>query len=256
MYLLYIDESGDPHGWSAQKNFVLGALAVHEGQVYRISKLLDDIQNHYYPDRAVPIGFHATEVRGGRGIFRELRPNIREQLMTEIYQCITNSKFPTLIAFATVMDASFAKNPDQVLHDTFQDVCQRFNMFLVRQFNFGQPNKGLLIIDAAHQERYRQLVADFKRVGTDYQGPLTNLIDIPYFARGHDTRMVQLADFCAYAVFRYYEDNDSNYFDYVLPKFDRRDPQHPPDGLKHFTRDFATCGCVACTWRRDEREDF
>lgn len=256
MYLLYVDESGDPRGWSVQRNFVLAALAIHEGQVFGLSKQLDDIQKRYFPDRSVPLGFHATEVRGGRGVFRELRPDIRERLMSDIYQCIANARFPTLIAFATVMDVSCVESPDQVLHDTFQDVCQRFNIFLRRQFDFGKKNKGLLIIDEAHQERYRQLIADFRREGTDYQGFLANLIDIPYFARAHDTRMIQLADFCAYAVFRRYENQDSNYFQYILPRFDRRAAHHPPDGLKHLTQKHDTCSCEACTWRREAREEF
>jgi hypothetical protein len=251
-----MDESGDPQGWSAQRNFVIGAVAVHEGQVFGLSKQLDDIQRRYYPDRTVPLGFHATEVRGGRGVFRELRQNVRDRLMFEIYDCIANARFPTLIAFATAMDVTCAQSPDQVLHDTFQDVCQRFNVFLKRQFRHGKPNKGLLIVDEAHQQRYRQLVADFRREGTDYQGPLANLIDIPYFARSHDTRMIQLADFCAYAVFRRYENQDSTYFQHVLPKFDRREAGHPPDGLKHLTRNYDTCSCEACAWRREAREDF
>ena len=44
MYLLYIDESGDPGAWS-DNNFVLGAVAVHEGQVFHLGKRLDDIRS-------------------------------------------------------------------------------------------------------------------------------------------------------------------------------------------------------------------
>ncbi len=253
MYLFYIDESGDPQAWESQKHFVLGAVAVHEGQVFRLSKQLDDIQRRFFPDRQLPIGFHANEIRTGHSVFRDLHPNIREKLMFEIYQCITNARFPTLIAFTTAMHVSAARSPDQVLHDTFQDICQRFNILLTRQFNVGQPNKGLLIIDQAHQQRYRELIATFRVEGTDYQGPLGNIVDIPYFARRHDTRMIQLADFCAYAVFRYYDQTDSTYFDNVLPKFDRRKVDHPPDGLKHITH--IPCDCVACSWRR-ERQEF
>jgi hypothetical protein len=242
-----MDESGDPQA-GQHDNFVLAGVAVHEGQIYRISKQLDDIQTRFFPDRQMPLGFHATEIRGGRNPpFSTLSPNIREQLMNEIYECISSSHFPFLAAFATVMHVSVAESPHQVLHDTFQDLLQRFNILLTRQFNYGQPNKGLVIIDQARQQRYRELFADFKRTGTQYQGYLKDIIDIPYFAGRRDTRMMQLADFCAYAVFRYYQQGDDHYFQKILPRFDRPGPRDPPDGLKHYTRQ--SCSCEACAWR-------
>lgn len=242
-----MDESGDPEAWN-HSNFVLGAVAVHEGQVFHLGKKLDDVQARFFPSWQVPLGFHATEIRGGKNPpFKQLSPPARSQLMFEIYDCISTAGFPQLVAFATVMHVSTAQSTHQVLHDTFQDVLQRFNIFLTRQHKFGQTNKGLVIIDQARQARYRELFADFKRAGTQFQGPLSNVIDIPYFAGRRDTRMLQLADFCAYAVFRNYEYNDNSYFQRILPKFDRRGPRDPPDGLKHFT--LVNCACEACVWR-------
>ena len=32
MYVVYLDESGDPNGWNNNQNhFILGGMAVHEG---------------------------------------------------------------------------------------------------------------------------------------------------------------------------------------------------------------------------------
>ena len=99
-----------------------------------------------------------------------------------------------------------------MLHDTFEDVLNRFSQFLDRSYSHGQPNKGLVIIDQAHREQYRESFTEFKRRGTAFQGQLKNIIDIPYFAGRLDTRMIQLADFTAYAVFRYYNHQDASYF--------------------------------------------
>ncbi len=253
MYLLYLDESGTPDGWRSQdqKHFAIGGVAVHEGQVYGLTKQLDEIQERYFPGLRVSIVFHAADIRNGKDKFRTLSPTRRQELLNDLYQCILTTRFPNLIAFATVMHESAAGSPDETLHDTFQDVCQRFNTFLVRQYNFGYKDKGVLVIDRAHEDRYRQLIADFRRHGTDH-GYLGNVVDIPFFARSRDTRMIQFADLCAYAVFRYYESSDDTYFKNVLPHFDRRAPQHPPDGLKHITRE--QCDCIACGWRRERRE--
>jgi len=246
MYLLYLDESGDPNGWDTQNNFVLGGVAVHEGQIYGLAKQLDDIQTSFFPGISVPIIFHATDIAAGKNKFRLLSPEDRGRLLDAIYQIIARAGFPNLIAFATAIDISCVNSPDQVIHDTFQDVCQRFNTFLMRQYKHGHPDKGLLIIDRAHQERYRQLITDFRRSGTQF-GYVHNIVDIPYFASRHDTRMLQIADFCTHAVFRRYEKSDPEYFSKILVCFDKRGPRMPPDGLKHIIRD--SCSCEACHWR-------
>jgi hypothetical protein len=251
--LLYLDESGVPNGWQAQRNFVLGAVAIHEGQVYRLSKQLDEIQTRFFPDRDFSIEFHAERIKKGKEIFRELLPDRREELMDELYNFIADVPFPNLIAFATCLHYSMVQDAEQVLRDTLQDVCSRFNKLLTRRFAF-HPNKGLLIIDDAHQSEYRRLLADFKRIGTDYEGYLRNMIDIPYFARSPDSRMIQIADLVSYAVFQYYEHNEAAYIERIYPKFDRREAQHPADGLKHITRNHQTCTCMACSWRRDRGE--
>lgn len=246
MYLLYLDESGDPNGWHDQNHFALGGVAVYEGQIYNLTKQMNGIQASFFPDISVPIAFHTTDVRQGKGRFRKISKKERQRILDEICQLIASTRFPNLILFATAMHISAVKDHEQVLHDTFQDICQRFNTLLMRQYKLGYPEKGLLIIDRAHQDRYRTLLANFQRSGTDY-GYLGNVVDIPYFASRHDTRMLQLADFCAHSVFRYYERGDANYFNKILPRFDRRMPRAPPDGLKHITK--KDCSCEACSWR-------
>ena len=65
MNLLYLDESGDPRGWSDQRNFVLGGISVHESQIYTLSKEFDDLQEEFFPGIQLPIEIHATVIRNG-----------------------------------------------------------------------------------------------------------------------------------------------------------------------------------------------
>ncbi len=90
----------------------------------------------------------------------------------------------------------------------------------------------------------------FRDSGADY-GSVHNIVDIPYFAGRIDTRMLQLADIVAYAVFQYYEHNDPQYIELIKDRFDKRGPNEPPDGLKHITND--SCDCYACAWRQEKR---
>jgi hypothetical protein len=117
---------------------------------------------------------------------------------------------------------------------------------LLRLAQNGRPEKGLLIIDRAHEEHYRRFISEFQKSGTQY-GYLGNIIDIPYFAGLPHTRMLQMADLCAYATYRRYENGDHSLFDVIVDKFDHRIPKKP-DGLKHFTTD-KRCSCEACCWR-------
>ena len=246
MYVLYMDESGDPNSWDSQNHFVLAGLAVHEGQIYRLTQQLDKLQTDYFPEIAVPIAFHAGDIRSGHKRFRELDDVARRDLLDDLYKVIQSSRFPNVIAFSTTIHISAVESSEQAFRETFQDICQRFNTFLVRQFNSGYKDKGLLIIDQAHEQRYRDLIAEFRIQGTEH-AYLGNIVDIPYFAGRRDTRLLQLADLMAYAVFRFYESSDRTYFEKVLNRFDRRAAQQPPDGLKHITRQ--SCECEACVWR-------
>lgn len=248
MYILYLDESGDPYGWQNQKHFVLGGVAIHEGQVYRLAKALDGIQQTYFPEIRIPLKLHATDIRNGKGPhFKTLLPNVREMMLSDIYDLIHKTRFPNLIAFSTGIHISAVRDRSLVLSEVFEDLSERFDMFLDRQHKAGRKTKGLLIIDQAHEVRYRALVREFQISGTKHRAYLGNIIDIPYFAGGHDTRMLQLADHVAYAVFRYFEHVDDTYFRRVLPRFDKRGPYLPPDGLKHIIDE--SCNCAACKWR-------
>lgn len=251
MHLIYVDESGDPYSWENQKHFVLGSLAIHEGQINKITKKMDEIQSYFFPEIQLHIPFHAVDIVNHRGYFKELSREKRDELMMAIYDIIGRSRFPNIIAFATIISIDAVKNHQQAFDDVLEDMCIRINNFMKRQLIQGHPTKGLLIIDQAHQTHYRKIVSELQRTGSK-QGILGHIVDIPYFAGRKDTRMLQLADFINYALFRYYEKNEWTYIRKILPRFDKRNSKHPPDGLKHITKN--KCYCESCKWR-DKRNE-
>jgi hypothetical protein len=152
--------------------------------------------------------------------------------------------FPNLVVFAVGISIDAVKSPTQVLRDTFEEMCSRFNNFLIWEYRFNIKTKGLLIMDENRAGEYRQLLDDFQQSGTKY-GYLGNIVDIPYFAKCHETRMLQLADFVANAVFRYYEKQEDKYLRIILPRVSRKPLNQELDGLKHITMD-QSCKCFAC----------
>lgn len=74
MYILYLDESGNPED-PADRFFVLGGAAIFERQTYYVSQALDRIQTQHFPGQP-PVEFHASKIRSGDG-FGEESPNKR-----------------------------------------------------------------------------------------------------------------------------------------------------------------------------------
>jgi len=247
MYLLYLDESGDPANWQEQQHFVIAGIAIHESQIATLSNKLRAIQQRYFPETPFSIVFHATEIRSGKGIFRTLQPTVREQLLESLYQAICDVRFPSLAIFGSVMDAGATQNVRQDRSVTFEEVISGFNSFLVMGHRLGRTNKGLVIIDKNREEQYKELLDNFQQQGTKY-GYLLNIVDIPYFARCHDTPLLQFADLSSYAIYRCYEKGDDKYLKLILSHI-YRNIDGKMFGLKHITT-IKPCDCISCVTQK------
>ncbi|GAG34977.1 unnamed protein product, partial [marine sediment metagenome] len=112
----------------------------------------------------------------------------------------------------------------------------------------GDRQRGLLILDESAQETTLQRMArEFRTLGTRW-GVIRNLAEIPLFVNSRVSRVVQLADHVAYAVFRRYEARDAQYFDIIASKFDSADGVL--HGLAHKQTVDPNCMCIACMSRR------
>ena len=256
MYLLYLDEAGVSNGWNKQKSFVIAGIAVHEGKIYELSKQIDTLQKKYFPRILIPIEFHAHDIRQFKNHFRNIEPEVRTKILKEIYSVIGNCTFPDLIIFATTIDITAVVDETKVLEQVFEDVCEKFNSFLMHQFKYkNKPSKGLLLIDRNREEIYRHLVNEFKKKTS--HGYLGNIVDIPYFARCNQTRMLQLADFVASAVFQYYEHDDDSYLKIIFPRIYQGLLSWEPKlalGFAHIIDDYKKCNCLVCSERKKKKK--
>ncbi len=255
MYILYLDESGDPNSWTEQNCYVIAGVAVHEGQIDVLSILIDKVQKKYFPKIKIPIQFHATDIRRGKGHFSSYTKEIRDEILKDVYSLVRNCNFPDLIVFASIIDISKVENHTQARRAVFEDICEKFNGFLLHQHKIGKPSKGLLVIDENREAEYRELVTDFKK-GTKH-GYLGNVADIPYFARCTQTRMLQLADFIANAFFRYYQRNDETFLNIIHPRIYNGIPSWSSKkiflGLGHIIDRKEKCNCITC-YKRNLRK--
>ncbi|HEY6767402.1 MAG TPA: DUF3800 domain-containing protein [Candidatus Sulfotelmatobacter sp.] len=226
MHILYVDESGDGgSGPGSSRHLVLCGAAMHEGQWRSLTKLLDDIQVRNFPTAGAFLEFHASEMRTGARSFRGLPRPARDQAIREVYEVISRARGLTL--FAAVIDkAAFrAKYVGrvEVYRGAFEGLSTMFDFFLKRkQRESNRVGRGIVVFDEARPtltREIRRLLAEFQASGTRW-APLGCIIETAFFFDSRSSRLMQIADFAAYAVYRWYEHEDGSYLSVMQGKFD------------------------------------
>lgn len=249
MYLFYVDEAGDPGDPRSVKsptnNLVLSGLAIHEGQWRQVAGELDDLQEKYFPGHPDPIEFRSYDIRHGCKSFSSLSEDERAELTNDMYLVIRRYKHGPIL-FAIDVDKRTLAIGEHPYTRAFEELYSRFDLFLKRKFWLGDPQKGILVFDnLSLRQRIMRQVVEFHKFGTRWS-PVENMIEAPFFLDSKITRVVQMTDFVASAVFQYYENRDDVHLGSILRKFDReRGKIH---GLVHITGD-RKCACIACAQR-------
>jgi len=248
VYLLYLDESGNESGPSS-RHFVLGGLAIFERVTFFLNSEVEELQARHFPRRE-PIPFHASPIRSGKGFWRNITRERREEILAGLAQILSEANQPGVVLFAAVIEKSDKLYGDKAVEFATEQICSRFNIFLKRRENdHNDTQRGLLIFSEGRFDKRAKLwVRDFRDLGARW-GTLTTLSDIPYFASMHETRLLQLADFVAHAVFLLYERKDPSLLRPFLNRFDQK--EGVLHGLAHH-RAVASldCSCPACWSRR------
>lgn len=251
MFLLYLDESGNPYAGD-DSVFVVAGIAIFERQVYFLSKELDSIAQQYFPDAQDPVEFHAREISQHHlAPWSSLSSQRRHEILLRVYTAIKDAHEAGVTLFGAVVDKPRASETgDDPLLVAFEQVCQRFDLFLARLCEAGNEQRGLVVIDRSREEeRIRPLVTEWRTRGTRF-GKIRHFADAPLFADSKATRMLQVADFVAYALYRRYERQDARFLDLVQERFHKDPTTGRFHGLYHHTSSCSTCPCPACLSRR------
>ncbi len=248
MYLLYLDESGNPDN-PADRYFVLAGAAIFESQTFWLSRALDDLQTRYFPGLP-PIAFHATDIRSGSKFWRTVHEDKRRAILQDIGGLIARANMPGLVLFGAAIEKTDKLYGETAVEHATEQLCRRFDIFLMRRKqDFNDSQRGLLVFaEGRFHQRARLWVRGFRHLGTRW-GILSNLADIPYFAGAAETRLLQIGDFVAHAVYLLYERRDANLIRSIVGRFDQKDGiLH---GLVHVAaRPGVACECPYCITRK------
>ena len=171
----------------------------------------------------------------------------RCDFVESVAECVSNWGFARLIA-ECVDKIHFdpQKTPLCVDEQAFEQVVSRFERFLQNtSLRQDQASFGLIVHDNNETvaKKHTDLMRKFHRQGT-FWIDIERIIETPLYVDSQLTSMVQIADLCAYALRRYFENNETWLFDRVYRRADRHGQAGPTVGIRHFTDD--ECQCTVC----------
>lgn len=249
MHILYVDDSGSV-GNPDDSFFVLGGVAVFERGLYHLIKDVDECVLGFGVKHHDDIELHGSPMySGSSGIWKRMPRADREVCIQSALRTLTQER-QSVRLFAVAVDKAGVAPRDPV-ELAFEEISNRFNLFLQRIHNRTNENqRGLIIMDKSKHERPLQRLARTFRTSGGRWGHFRFLAEVPLFVDSEASRIVQLADLVAWATRRKYEHSDGRFFDQLIPKFDA--DGGVIHGLYHARGKFTDpCYCPACHSRQN-----
>lgn len=229
---------------------MLGGIAAFERVPYHLSNDLDEIQKRFFPAVSEPIEFRASALWNGNGEPWHSMPRTdRSTLMKSVYTLLgTEVKGVSLFGVAM-------RKADYPLATPIQRTCEEiaghFDAYLEGlelEDKNNAKQRGLMIFDRSrHEKTVQALLTQYRTTGASF-GRIRHLAEVPLFTDSKITRLLQLADFVAYAIYRRYERSDTQFFDAILPRF--HESGGKLHGLLHMNTNHRECYCQPCMSRR------
>jgi len=249
MHLLYVDESGGDDANAKDRFFVLAGVVAPERLPYFVCGDVDQIQKKWLPDVTDPIEFRASAIWNGNGEPWNSMPRPdRNALMKDVYRLIGGDARLTLFGIAMQKPDYPAVSPIQ---RTCEEIAGRFDAHLTTlevADEKREKQRGLMIFDQSrHEKTVQALMTQYRTTGASF-GKVRHLAEVPLFTDSKITRMLQIADFIAYAIYRRYESSDAQFMDMIMPRLGESGGKL--HGLVHLNTRHRECFCPACLSRR------
>lgn len=246
MKFLYLDDSGSTKDIN-QEYVVLGGICISDISVRWLSYELEKLAQEIDPHCPGSVEFHAVEIISGRKPPWTNYPELKDRvnILKKVLHTLDEA-YDSISTFAIAIEKKIHKNSDPMLK-AYEDISQRFNNHL--EIDCNPPEKGIIIIDnTSYETGLQNLAAEIRSTGNRIGQFNKSIIEIPLFVDSKVSRLVQLADHIAYAVFRRYNANDLTYFNVIENRFLMKNGKM--HSLIHKCNNFNNCTCPACITRR------
>ncbi len=198
MHLLYADESGsisDPN----QNYFVLAGVSVFERETHWIETELNKIAIRFSPHNPHAVELHGSPMRVGRNGWDRYAQSDRHQAIIDALKIGVCDRHPRHVRiFAAVLEKKNFGGQD-IAKVAFEQLSSQFLGRLYKQKADAQ--RGIILFDESSTEaRIQTLAREFKHTGHTF-GVTRNYAEVPVFMDSRASRLIQLADLVAYAIF-------------------------------------------------------
>lgn len=170
----------------------------------------------------------------------------RKSVVKELATVVGRWGFARL--FAECIDKIHFNSSKQTADEqAFEQLVSRYEAFLRATSNPDHKKLGIMIHDNNQTvaKRHTDLMKSFHRKGTLWTA-VNNIIETPLFVDSSLTSMIQIADLCSYALRRYCENGETELFDLIYKRADKKDGVVV--GVRHFTD--LSCTCKICSNHR------
>jgi Protein of unknown function (DUF3800) len=178
------------------------------------------------------------------GSYIHLTQEERKRFISEVADCVSSWGFARL--FAECIDKVHfdpQRTGRSVDEQALEQIVSRFEHYL-QAISAGQQKAfGVLIHDNNETvaRRHTALMRTFHRHGTLWT-QVKHIVETPLFVDSQLTGMVQIADLCAYVLRRYLKNQETDIFDKIFQRADRKDGLTV--GVRHFSP--SSCRCKIC----------
>ncbi len=241
MYLLYLDDAGSVNNPNEQ-HFILAGICIFERQIHWLNREMERVATDTGHPQPNALELHGNEILAGRHWWRGVE---RERRRTIIRHGLASARAlrGDWCLFGVVVDKA-QRSPEDPVEYAFEQLCNRFDRYLMRRHRNGDSQKGLIVLDKSTREtRLQSLATEFRNTGHRW-GVTRNIADVPFFVDSQATRVIQYADLVSYALWRRFEKGDGEFFDVISDAFDREGGVC--HGLHHFKNRELFCDCQAC----------
>jgi len=174
----------------------------------------------------------------------------RKLAVEGIADCISGWGFARL--FAECVDKLHfdkTKANRTIDEQAFEQVISRFETYISKMPppSANHQNFGLVVHDRNDTvaTKHTKMMRDFHNNGTLWTA-INHIVDTPFFVDSSLTRMVQIADVCAWGLRRYCENSETTIFQKVFTRADRF--FNKTVGVRHYSN--LGCACLICAGHR------
>lgn len=253
MYFFYVDESGEKNPTvKKDEPFVLLAVGFHEYQWRKFEKKINDKKlelisrvnkrSNLRLDLA-DAEIHSSEIRIPRNREKHIfLKHLDESEISELVDLYYNQFNDNHIKiFSVVVDKKLIEDYfdiEKLYKKVYELLLERVENFLATE----HPNQNsVFVLDNTNKQLNRSVALKhsfFLRGRTSSGLKIKHVIEIPFFVESYLSNGVQLADLCAYNVYRAFLDENINYkyFADLLPYYysGKSSRDEKIDGLKVF----------------------